>query len=115
MNKAHGAPIAGLLLAIAVATNELVFANSMAAGQAGNPRRPILPKEWRLDNNERDTFGQAPLGDYMGIPFNEAGRVRSDTTPESIWERWSTSAGRTPRRTSGAASAARGFSRSRTR
>ena len=41
--------------------------------------------EWRLDNHERDTSSQAPLGDYTGIPFNDAGRLRSDTTPESIW------------------------------
>ncbi|MBI3047786.1 MAG: hypothetical protein HYY76_05700 [Acidobacteria bacterium] len=49
------------------------------------PAAPDIAQEWRLDNNERDTFGQAPLGDYTGIPFNEAGRRRSDTTPESIW------------------------------
>ena len=29
--------------------------------------------------------GQPPLGDYLGIPFNDAGRQRADTTPESIW------------------------------
>ena len=57
----------------------------MAAGQAGNRPHPTSPAEWRLDNNERDTIGQPPLGDYTGIPFNEAGRVRADTTPESIW------------------------------
>ena len=56
----------------------------MAAGQAGN--RPTRHRqEWRLDNNEQDTIGQPPLGDYLGIPFNEAGRLRADTTPESIW------------------------------
>ena len=54
-------------------------------GPGRAPAPPDIAQEWRLDNNERDTFGQAPLGDYTGIPFNEAGRVRSDTTPESIW------------------------------
>ena len=44
---------------------------------------PDLAGEWRLQNDEDP--GQPPLGDYLGIPFNEAGRQRSDTTAESIW------------------------------
>ena len=65
--------------------SELVFAQLDGGGPGRQPAPPDIAQEWRLDNNERDTFGQAPLGDYTGIPFNEAGRVRSDTTPESIW------------------------------
>jgi hypothetical protein len=53
------------------------------------PARPAVPPdiagEWRLDNQEDDTTSQPPLGDYSGIPYNEAGRLRSDTTAESIW------------------------------
>jgi len=53
------------------------------------PARPATPPdisgEWRLENNEEDTTAQPPLGEYLGIPFNEAGRLRSDTTAESIW------------------------------
>ncbi len=53
------------------------------------PARPQIPPdiagEWRLENNEEDTSAQPPLGDYTGIPFNDAGRLRSDTTAESIW------------------------------
>src|SRR5918996_3010925 len=49
--------------------------------QAGRP--PDIAGEWRLDNAEDP--GQPPLADYMGIAFNEAGRLRADTTPESIW------------------------------
>ena len=53
------------------------------------PARPATPPdiagEWRLENNEEDTTAQPPLGDYLGIPFNDAGRLRSDTTAESIW------------------------------
>ena len=53
------------------------------------PARPATPPdiagEWRLENNEEDTTAQPPLGDYLGIPFNAAGRLRSDTTAESIW------------------------------
>ena len=41
--------------------------------------------EWTLTNNEEDTTAQPPLGDYLGIPFNAAGRQRADTTAESIW------------------------------
>jgi glyoxylase-like metal-dependent hydrolase (beta-lactamase superfamily II) len=49
--------------------------------QGGRP--PDIAGEWRLDNAEDP--GQPPLADYLGIPFNEAGRLRADTTPESIW------------------------------
>jgi glyoxylase-like metal-dependent hydrolase (beta-lactamase superfamily II) len=53
------------------------------------PPRPQIPPdiagEWNLTNNEEDTTAQPPLGDYLGIPFNAAGRMRSDTTAESIW------------------------------
>jgi len=58
-------------------------------GSAQGPARPAVPPdiagEWRLDNNEQDTTAQPPLGDYLGIPFNDAGRQRADTTAESIW------------------------------
>ena len=42
-----------------------------ATGPAGRSRR-TSPGEWRLDNNEQDTTAQPPLGDYLGIPFNDA-------------------------------------------
>jgi hypothetical protein len=72
---------ARLLLALAaVLVSAPVFAQ---------PARPATPPdiagEWRLENNEEDTTAQPPLGDYLGIPFNDAGRMRSDTTAESIW------------------------------
>ena len=62
----------------------------LVAGPAwAQPARPQIPPdiagEWRLDNNEQDTTAQPPLGDYLGIPFNDAGRQRSDTTAESLW------------------------------
>lgn len=44
---------------------------------------PDLSGEWVLRNDEDP--GQPPLGDYLGIPFNDAGRMRADTTSESIW------------------------------
>src|SRR5262245_17991395 len=56
---------------------------------AQGPARPATPvdiaAEWRPENNEEDTTAQPALGDYLGIPFNAAGRMRSDTTAESIW------------------------------
>jgi hypothetical protein len=39
--------------------------------------------EWSVRNHEDP--GQPPLGDYLGIPFNRAGRLRAETTAESIW------------------------------
>ena len=77
--------MAGSLLAVALAATNLVYAQLDGGGPGRQPAPPDIAQEWRLDNNERDTFGQAPLGDYTGIPFNDAGRLRSDTTPESIW------------------------------
>lgn len=38
--------------------------------------------EWAVRNNEDP--GQPPLGDYLGIPFNDAGRQRAETSAESI-------------------------------
>ena len=51
------------------------------SAQGGRP--PDITGTWRVDNAEDP--GQPPLADYLGIPFNEAGRLRADTTPESIW------------------------------
>ena len=39
--------------------------------------------EWVVRSHEDP--GQPPLGDYLGIPFNDAGRQRAETTAESIW------------------------------
>jgi glyoxylase-like metal-dependent hydrolase (beta-lactamase superfamily II) len=42
--------------------------------------------EWALKDNEVfESAGQPPLGDYLGIPFNAAGRMRAETSAESIW------------------------------
>ena len=81
MDKANRTTRAALLLATAMLVNALVSAQ----GPQGPAAPPDIAAEWRLDTNERDLTSQAPLGDYTGIPFNEAGRLRSDTTPESIW------------------------------
>ncbi|MDR2214791.1 MAG: MBL fold metallo-hydrolase [Nevskiaceae bacterium] len=44
---------------------------------------PDFAGEWILQNDEDP--GQPFLGDYLGVPFNDAGRMRSDTSAESIW------------------------------
>jgi glyoxylase-like metal-dependent hydrolase (beta-lactamase superfamily II) len=67
----------------------LIVVTMLGATLSAQPPRPQNPPdisgEWRLENNEEDTTAQPPLGDYLGIPFNDAGRLRSDTTAESIW------------------------------
>jgi hypothetical protein len=68
-----------LMFALAATT----LATDRTSAQGGGARPPEIAGEWRLDNAEDP--GQPPLADYLGIPFNEAGRLRADTTPESIW------------------------------
>jgi glyoxylase-like metal-dependent hydrolase (beta-lactamase superfamily II) len=67
----------GLLLAVAAAA--LVSLRLSAQGA----RPPDIAGEWRVDSAEDP--GQPPLADYLGLALNEAGRLRADTTPESIW------------------------------
>ena len=65
----------------------------LPAPAAAQPPRTLVPPdisgEWALQNDEEPGLigglGQPPLGDYLGIPFNEAGRLRADTSAESIW------------------------------
>jgi cyclase len=57
------------------------------------PARPATPPdiaaEWTLQSNEDPGQiggqGQPPLGYYLGVPFNDAGRMRADTSAESLW------------------------------
>ena len=80
MEKAKRPPIAGILLAAALLVNVVVSAQI---------RSGLLPPDisgvWQRITDEKDSVGQPPLGDYTGIAFNEAGRLRAETTPESIW------------------------------
>jgi cyclase len=82
MNKDHRTRVAGCALLFAAA----MLVGAPAWAQPARPQTPPdIAGEWRLDNNEEDTTAQPPLGDYLGIPFNDAGRQRADTTAESIW------------------------------
>jgi glyoxylase-like metal-dependent hydrolase (beta-lactamase superfamily II) len=68
----------------------LLIFSCTAFGQPPRPQNPTdISGEWTLVNGEDPgqigALGQPPLGDYLGIPFNDAGRQRADTTAESIW------------------------------
>lgn len=55
-------------------------------GRSASP--PDIAGEWVLEGNEdRGAVGsvQPSPDDYLGVPFNDAGRQRSDTTAESLW------------------------------
>ncbi len=57
--------------------------NVRTDAQGGGARPPDIAGEWRLDQGEDP--GQPPGADYLGLAFNEAGRLRADSTPESVW------------------------------
>jgi glyoxylase-like metal-dependent hydrolase (beta-lactamase superfamily II) len=82
MDETDRRPIVTRLLPVALA----MLTGVPVLTQPGRPQiPPDIAGEWRLENHEEDTTAQPPLGDYTGIPFNDAGRLRSDTTAESIW------------------------------
>jgi len=71
---------AALALAVVAAASINI---RVTAQFGGGGRPPDIAGEWRLDSAEDP--GQPPLADYLGLALNEAGRLRADTTPESIW------------------------------
>ena len=86
MEKAYRTGIAGFLFLLALAT----LLSVPAFAQPARPQNPPdISGEWRLESNEDPgqlgALGQPPLGDYLGIPFNDAGRLRAETSAESIW------------------------------
>jgi glyoxylase-like metal-dependent hydrolase (beta-lactamase superfamily II) len=76
---------ASLVAASAAAACAIALTVRVSAQPPRPANPPDIAGEWTLTNNEEDTTAQPPLGDYLGIPFNAAGRMRSDTTAESIW------------------------------
>ena len=85
----HGTRSLSLRVSVAAC---LVWIAGTAAARAQPPRTltpPDIAGEWALQNDEDPgqlgALGQPPLGDYLGIPFNDAGRMRADTSAESIW------------------------------
>jgi cyclase len=86
MEKPSRPRFAGLILLFAIAT----LVSVPAFGQPARPQNPPdITGEWRLESDEDPGalggLGQPPLGDYLGIPFNDAGRLRAETSAESIW------------------------------
>ena len=71
----------------------LAVALSISLSSYAQPARPATPPdiagEWVLQSNEDPGQiggqGQPTLGYYLGIPFNDAGRMRADTSAESLW------------------------------
>jgi glyoxylase-like metal-dependent hydrolase (beta-lactamase superfamily II) len=86
MDKANRTTIAVCVILLTMG----MLVSLPASAQPPRPQNaPDISGEWNLTNNEDPgqigASGQPPLGDYLGIPFNDAGRMRSDTTAESIW------------------------------
>jgi len=77
MRRRNRAWLAGAAIVAGVAS----FINDGTLAQGGRP--PDIAGEWRLDQGEDP--GQPPAADYLGLALNEAGRLRADTTPESVW------------------------------
>ena len=80
----------GRLAALPLVIVAAVFSGVATHSQPARPATPPdISGEWRLENHEDPgqlgAQGQPPLGDYLGIPFNDAGRMRADTSAESIW------------------------------
>src|ERR1700749_426118 len=72
-----------LLGAFTLAVGGARPAPSWSQALVGRDRTPPdLMGEWALHDDEDP--GQPTLGDYLGMPFNDAGRMRADTSAESI-------------------------------
>lgn len=71
------------LTALIIAAATAAMSTTRTSAQFGGGHPPDIAGEWRLDQGEDP--GQPPLADYSGLAFNDAGRLRADTTPESIW------------------------------
>ena len=73
-----------LLRAFSVAFGVALAVPGSAQVLVGRDRTPPdLMGEWAIHDDEDP--GQPTLGNYLGVPFNDAGRMRADTSAESIW------------------------------
>jgi glyoxylase-like metal-dependent hydrolase (beta-lactamase superfamily II) len=71
------------LTALVLAAAAAAVMTTPTAAQMAGARPPDIAGEWRLDQGEDP--GQPPGADYLGLALNEAGRLRADSTPESVW------------------------------
>ena len=81
----HGIQCLPVLLVVVALAGVRVSAQ-VPTGRSASP--PDIAGEWVLEGNEdRGAVGsvQPSPDDYLGVPFNDAGRQRSDTTAESLW------------------------------
>ena len=68
-----------LLGAFAIACGVALAVPGWTQALVGRDRTPPdLMGEWTLHDDEDP--GQPTLGDYLGMPFNAAGRMRADTS-----------------------------------
>ena len=66
-----------ILLSVAMLVSVPMFAQTDFSG------------EWALRDNEVfESQGQPPLGDYLGIPFNDAGRLRAEHGGHRLLDRY---------------------------
>jgi len=86
MTKRYLRDLAVLLVVVATAS---IASLPVYAQPARTQNPPDISGEWILQSDEDPgalgELGQPPLGDYLGIPFNEAGRLRAETSAESLW------------------------------
>ena len=82
-NQTRGFVRKTLLGAFVIAFGVAAAAPGWTQGLVGRDRTsPDLMGEWTIHDDEDP--GQPVLGQYMGMPFNDAGRLRADTSAESI-------------------------------
>src|SRR5436189_5965909 len=65
----------------------LLFAGAILYGIPAFGQTADLVGEYANLNHEdaMERAGGPPLGDYMGIPLTEAGRMRAESNDEAIW------------------------------
>src|SRR5678810_1246772 len=81
---AHASLRRTLLRACSIAFGVALAIPASAQVLVGRDRTPPdLMGEWAIHDDEDP--GQPTLGNYLGVPFNDAGRMRADTSAESIW------------------------------
>ena len=82
-NQTRGFVRRTLLGAFSIAFGVALATPGWTQGGVGRDRTPPdLMGEWTLVDAQDP--GQPTLGDYLGMPFNDAGRMRADTSAESI-------------------------------
>src|SRR5437763_541941 len=77
--------LGGLMRSAFLLVVVILFSIPVVAQPLRPPNPTDISGEWNQVNHEEDTAVQPPLCQYLGLPFNDAGRIRAETTAESIW------------------------------